>query len=82
MTGVAVKFTVAPAQMEVDDAVMLTEGVTEFVVIVTSLEVAVGAVAQDALEVITTRTASPLFKVLDENTALVAPGTLAPLTCH
>ena len=60
MVGVAVKFTVCPEQMEVEEAVIDTEGVTEeATVMVMVFEVAVVGKAQVALEVIVTVTWSP-----------------------
>ena len=56
MIGVAVNVTVFPGQIDVDDALTETEGVTELVVMVTTLLVAVGVVAQLALEVMITLT--------------------------
>ena len=56
MVGVAVKITLFPEQIDVDDALIETEGVTEFVVMVTTLLVAVDVVVQLALEVIITLT--------------------------
>ena len=78
----AVKVTDAPAQILVDDAAILTDGVTELVVTVMALDVAVGVVVHDALLVITTVTLSPLFKVVVVKVDEVAAGTFVPFTCH
>jgi hypothetical protein len=65
LTGIAVKFTVVPAQMFVDAAEMLIDGVTGIVTtIVTALDVAVFIDAQAALLVNSQVTTSPLTKVL------------------
>ena len=56
MVGVAVNVTLLPEQIDVDDALIETEGVTELVVIVTTLLVAVGVVVQLAFEVMRTTT--------------------------
>lgn len=63
----AVKVTAVPAQIELELAAMVTEGVIVLVVIliVMVLDVAVAAVKQFASEVSTQATASPLAK-LDE----------------
>ena len=65
LTGVAVKFTVPPLQMDVVLADIDTEGVTEVAVMVTGLLVAVAGFAQGSLLVITTVTASPLVSEED-----------------
>ena len=68
--------------MEVDEAVIDTEGVTDAAaVIVTVLEVAVVGEAQGALEVSATDTWSPLARLLDEKLALFDP-ILIPFTVH
>ena len=60
MVGVAVNVTGSPIQIVVEDAAMLTEGVTlEFTVMVMVLEVAGEPVAQLELDVITTVITSP-----------------------
>ena len=80
--GVAVKLTLCPEQIEVEEAVIDTEGVTdEATVMVMVFEVAVVGEAQAALEVIVTVTWSPLASELDEKLELLVP-TFAPLTCH
>jgi len=63
LVGVGVKVTDVPEQTEVAEAAILIAGVKEvFTVIVTGLEVAVGVEAQDAVEVITQLTMSPLTR--------------------
>jgi hypothetical protein len=76
-----VNVTLFPEQIDVDDAVMETEGVTEFVVMVTTLLVAVEVVVQLALEVIMTPTWSPLVSVPEVNVAELVPA-FTPLICH
>jgi hypothetical protein len=56
LVGVAVNVTLLPEQIDVDDALMETDGVTELVDMVTTLLVAVGVAVQLALEVIVTLT--------------------------
>jgi len=61
LVGVAVKVTLVPEQMLVADAATATEGTTVVLtVIVTGDDVAVVGDAQDAEEVITQVTTSPL----------------------
>jgi hypothetical protein len=76
-----VNVTLTPEQIDVDDALMETEGVTELVVMVTTLLVAVAVVVQLALEVIITLTWSPLASVLEVNVGELAPA-LVPFICH
>ena len=78
----AVNVTFVPAQMVVADAVMLTDGVTDDVtVMVMALLVAVVGMAHAALLVSTTVTTSLLFKIVDENVALLVPA-FTPFTLH
>jgi hypothetical protein len=56
LVGVAVNVTLFPAQIDVVDALIETEGVTELVVMLTTLLVAVDVVVQLALEVMSTLT--------------------------
>ena len=59
----AVKVTLVPGQIVVDDAATTIEGVTDAVtIIVIALDVAVAGVAQAALEFMITVTMSPLAK--------------------
>ena len=70
-----------PAQIEVDEALIETDGVTELVVIVTTLLVAVEVVAQLALDVIITVTWSLFASELEVNVAELVPA-FTPFTCH
>ena len=81
MVGVAVNVTVLPEQIDVDDALIETEGVTELVVMLTTLLVAVAVVVQVAFEVMMTLTWSPLVSVLDVNVTELVPA-FAPFICH
>lgn len=81
-TGVAVKFTTAPAQTVVDEADILTDAVTLCVIVtVIALEVTVGFVTQPAVEVITQVMTSPLFSDELLKVALLPP-VLFPFTFH
>ena len=61
LTGVAVKVTACPGQIEVALAVMLTDGVIiGCTVIVIAFDVALDGLAQEIEDVITTETTSPL----------------------
>jgi hypothetical protein len=62
--GVAVKVTELPLQIEVLLAAMVTEGLTELVVIVTALLFTVAGLAQGSLLVIDTVTTSALASVV------------------
>ena len=73
--------TLLPEQIDVDDAVIEIEGVTELVVIVTTLLVAVVVVVQLALEVMMQLTWSPFASVLEANVAEFEPA-FDPFTCH
>ena len=75
------KVTLLPEQIEVDDALTETDGVTDDVVMVITLLVAVAVVVQLALEVITTVTWSPLASVLEVNVGELVP-TFTPFICH
>ena len=81
MVGVAVKVTLLPEQIDVDEALMETDGVTELVDMVTILLVAVAVVLQLAFEVIVTLTWSPLARVVDTNVAELVPA-FTPFICH
>ena len=70
-----------PEQMEVADALIDTEGVTELVLIVITLLVAVAVVVHVALEVIITVTWSLLPRVLDVKVAEFVPA-FVPFICH
>ena len=77
----AVNVTDAPEQIDVDDAATDTAGVTLLAVIVTGVLVAVVGLAQAAVDVITTVTWSPLFKVFVVNVDELVPA-FTPFTCH
>ena len=81
-TGVAVKVTDPPLQIEVLVEVMLTVGTTVVAVIGMALLVAVAGLAQGSLDVMITVTISPSARVVEVNVSLVAPVTLVPLICH
>jgi hypothetical protein len=81
LVGVAVNVTLFPEQIEVDEALIETEGVTEFVVIVTTLLVAVTVVTQLALEVMMHMTWSPLVSELDVSVVELVPA-FTPFICH
>ena len=81
LVGVAVNVTNAPAHTDVELAATDTDGVTELVVIVTVLLVAVVGEAHDALEVMITFTTSPFLSVVDEKVLVFVPAFI-PLTCH
>jgi hypothetical protein len=81
LVGVAVNVTLPPEQIDVEDAFIKTEGVTELVVIVTTLLVAVAVVVQLALDVMVTFTWSPLASVVDTNVGELAPA-FTPFICH
>ncbi len=79
--GVAVKVTEVPAQIEVEEALIVTDGLTDEVVIVIWLLVAVLVEAHAAFDVRITFTTSPLFRVLDVNVFEFVPA-FTPFTCH
>jgi hypothetical protein len=81
LVGVAVNVTLLPEQIDVDDALIEMEGVTELVVMVTTLLVAVAVVVQLAFEVMPTLTWSPLASVLEVNVGEFVPA-FTPFTCH
>ena len=81
MVGIAVKVILLPAQVEVDDALIDTAGVTELVVIEIMLLVAVDDVVQLALEVMITVTWSLFASVVEVNVGEFVPA-LTPFTCH
>ena len=82
MVGVAVNVTEPPLHIEVLPNVMLTDGVTDVVVIVIELLVAVVGVAQGSLLVITTDTLFPLVRVDVIKVEAVCPATFTPLIIH
>ena len=81
MTGVAVKVTDPPAQIDVAVEMTDTDGITLVAVIVTPLLVAVAGDAHGSLLVITTVTMSPSLSVVVVNVLLLVPA-FTPLTCH
>jgi hypothetical protein len=81
LIGVAVKVTPFPEQIDADDTLIETEGVTKLVVMVTTLLVAVEVVVQLAFEVMITVTWSPFASVLDVNVAEFVPA-FTPFICH
>ena len=82
MVGVAVSVTEPPLHIEVLLAVMDTDGVTEVVVIIIEVLVAVVGFAQGSLLVIFTDTASPLARVDVVKVEAVCPATFTPLIIH
>ena len=78
----AVKVTLPPEHILVEDALIVTEGVTVAVVTVIAFDVAFGVVVQVALLVITTVTTSLLFNVVVIKVAAVCPATAVPFTIH
>ena len=82
MVGVAVNVTEPPLHIEVVLDVMVTDGVTDVVVIVIGLLVAVVGLAQGSLLVIITDTKLPLARVDVLNVEVVCPATFTPLIIH
>ena len=82
MVGVAVNVTEPPLHIEVVPDVMVTDGVTEVVVIVTELLVAVVGLAQGSLLVIITDTKLPLARAEVINVEVVCPATFTPSIIH
>lgn len=82
MVGVAVKVTLVPEQIGLEEAAIATlAGRTGFTVMVTVLEVAGLPVAQVAFEVITQLIVFPLASALFEYVVLLVP-TLEPFSFH
>jgi hypothetical protein len=81
LVGVAVNVTVLPEQIDVDDALIETDGVTELVVMVITLLRAVAVVMQLAFEFMITVTWSPLASVLEVNVGEFVPA-FTPFICH
>jgi len=79
--GVAVKVTLLLAQIEVVLAEIETAGVTELVVIVIILDVAVGVVMQLAFDVMVTDTWSLLPREVVTKLDELVPA-FTPLMCH
>ena len=82
LTGVAVKVTEPPEQIEVELAAIVTDGVTDVAAIGMALLLAVAGVAQGSLEVMITVITSPSARVVDVKVTPVAPATVVPLICH
>ena len=81
LVGVAVNVILPPVQIEVEEALIVTDGVTELVVIVMTLLVAVEVVVQLALDVMITVTWSLLASEPDVNVGEFVPA-FTPFTCH
>ena len=82
MIGVAVNVTEPPLHIEVLPDVMLTDGVTDVVVIVIGLLVAVAGFAQGSLLVIITDTVFPFARLDVAKVEAVCPPTFTPLIIH
>jgi len=82
LVGVAVNVTEPPLHIEVVLDVMVTDGITDVVVIVIGLLVAVVGLAQGSLLVIITDTIFPLARVDVVNVEAVCPATFTPLIIH
>ena len=78
----AVNVTEPPLHIEVVVDVMVTDGVTDVVVIVIGLLVAVVGLAQGSLLVITTDTIFPLASFDVIKVGAVCPATFTPLIIH
>ena len=82
MLGVAVNVTEPPLHIEVVPDVMVTDGVTEVVVIVIGLLVAVAGFAQGSLLAIINDTVLPFARVDVVKVEAVCPATFTPLIIH
>ena len=82
MVGVAVNVTEPPLHIEVLLDVIVTDGVTDVVVIVIGLLVAVIGFAHGSLLVIITDTIFPLASVDVVKLEAVCPTTFTPLIIH
>ena len=82
MVGVAVNVMEPPLHIEVLPDVIVTDGVTEVVVIVIELLVAMVGFAQGSLLVIFTETILPLARVDVLKVEAVCPTTFTPLIIH
>ena len=82
MVGVAVNVTEPPLHIEVVLDVMVTDGVTDVVVIAIGLLVDVVGFAQGSLLVIITDTILPLARVDVIKVEAVCPATFTPLIIH
>ena len=82
MVGMAANVTEPPLHIEVVVDVMVTDGVTDVVVIVIGLLVAVVGLAQGSLLVITTDTIFPLVRLVVVKVGAVCPATFTPFIIH
>ena len=82
MVGAAVNVTEPPLQIEVVLAATDTDAVTEVVVIIIGVLVAVVGFAHGSLLVIRTDIASPLVSVDVVKVEAVCPATFTPLIIH
>jgi len=82
LVGVAVNVTEPPLHIEVLLAFINTDGVTDVVVIVIGLLVAVVGFAQGSLLVIITDNVLPLASVAVLKVEAVCPATFTPLIIH
>ena len=82
MVGVAVNVTEPPLHIEVVLDVIVTDGVTDVVMIVIGLLVDVAGLAHGSLLVIITDTILPLARVDVINVEAVCPATFTPLIIH
>ena len=82
MVGVAVNVTEPPLQIEVVLVAIDTDGVTDVVVMLIELLVAVVGLAQGSLLVITTVTVLPLTRDEVVKVEAVCPATFTPLIIH
>ena len=82
MVGVAVNVMEPPLHIEVLPGVIVTDGVTDVVVIVIELLVAVVGFAQGSLLVIITDTVLPLLRLDVVKVEAVCPATFTPLIIH
>ena len=73
--------TLPPGQIEVELAVIETDGVTELAVMVTTLDVALGVVVQLAFEIMVTLTWSLFASALVVKVGEFVPA-FTPFTCH
>jgi hypothetical protein len=82
LVGVAVNVTEPPLHIEVLPDVIVTDGVTDVVVIVIELLVAVVGLAHGSLLVIFTDIILPLARVDVLKVEAVCPATFTPLIIH
>ena len=82
MVGVAVNVTEPPLHIDVPLDVMVTDGVTDVVVIVIGLLVDVAGFAHGSLLVIITDTILPLPRVDVIKVEAVCPASFTPLIIH